>query len=639
MQPVCCPVAKPCGKMQPVCCPVVKESSKIKDKKCDLDKKLGMKKSILDKLECKVEEIKCRVEEKTCDVFEVRQSDFVSGSYQITKPGKYILQEDIIFGPEGTGDPDLPAPPAEDRFMLGWFAAVIISCDCVIFDLNGHTIRAGEKFRLQQRFFAVIELSNSPFLAGQGPGDFIDADEFKSPKYVHIANGTIGLSSHHGIHGNSGSDLALTNLVIRDFEVAGIHLNGFDNYFIEDACVGPSIGEFNSNYPLTGASALLGSKIFTSSVVQRAIDDGSVTNTGVIDLVDTLKTEIDDEITLLLTTETGIVNPDGIVYGVVLNKIGNAAGNVVDETDSFEKSVCGLVRRVKVQGLASGASERIGVAKNGIILNGPSGEIFRIQENLADPDLGLDSMSGTGDTLSQLHVELFRLVSADPDLPLGVITTDECLLTDFLDYIDGTGTLGDFLASTGNYQTTSSDMQAHGPKQAFSFRLDGQWYVCMQDIIIKDVVNRALAAEDRLGVPPCSLPNSRHYGNIPTHQVGLGLSFCFGINISNMCIENVVSDNGQAVGILSQNKSRYIALDKTEIKTVKTTYIGTTGTPLINYYEEPVIFTFDRRDHAPTAVGIRQQPDSKMNIARVKISDLSSAIVQYESVDDAFEKV
>jgi hypothetical protein len=624
--------------MQPVCQPCVKKISGVKTKKkCDLDKKLGLKKSILNKLECKVNEIKCKVENKSCDTFKLTQSDFDSGSYMITKPGKYVLQSDIVFGPDGTGDTGLPAPPATPMFQLGWFAAIIVSCECVIIDLNGFTLRSGKRFRLEQRFFALIELANSPFLAGQGPGNFTTAADFKGVKYVHITNGTIGLSSHHGIHGNSGSDVAITNLVVRDFEVGGIHLNGFDNYVIEDVCVGPAIGEFNTEYPRVGASALLANKIFTSDITQLALDSGDLTSTGASGLVADLKTEIADEQLLLLTTETGLINPDGIVYGIVLNKIGAAAGELTDEGEIFEPSQCGLVRRVKIQGLVSEPMERIGVAKDGHVLHGPSGEVIRIQELLADPSLGLQSPAGTGDTLTQLHFELMDQLLSDPSLKIGVMTTGTCLLNDAVDFYNGTGTLEDLISMTG-YQLTSSDMQAHNPKPAFSLRLDGQHYVCVQDIVIKDVVNRSKAAEDRLNVPKCSLPNSRYNGFMQSHQVAFGMSYDFGIIINNVCIETVESDNGQAVGILSQNKSRYVSLDMTEIKGVTVNNLGTTGSPLINYYDEDVLFTFDRRDKVPTATGIRQQPDSKINIARVKISELAASLIQYESVDDACEK-
>lgn len=76
---------------------------------------------------------------------------------------------------------------------------------------------------LLQRFYSCIELGDAPFIPGQGPASFGDLDTADS---VVIKNGVIGLSSHHGIHGNAATDIRLENLVFRNFEVAAIALNG-----------------------------------------------------------------------------------------------------------------------------------------------------------------------------------------------------------------------------------------------------------------------------------------------------------------------------------------------------------------------------------------------------------------------------
>eukprot|EP01084_Bolivina_argentea_P027939 51938_1 len=57
---------------------------------------------------------------------------------------------------------------------------------------------------------------------------------------IHIRNGIIGLSSHQGIHANEANNVTLQNLIIRDFEVAGIQMNGFTGVVIRDITVGPS---------------------------------------------------------------------------------------------------------------------------------------------------------------------------------------------------------------------------------------------------------------------------------------------------------------------------------------------------------------------------------------------------------------
>ena len=94
----------------------------------------------------------------------------------------------------------------------------------VIIDLNNHTLKQSEKHAFQQRFYANIELANSPFIPKQGPGDFKGSGTFKPSKNVLVMNGTLGRTSHHGIHANSATNIILYNLDITNFEVAGIAL-------------------------------------------------------------------------------------------------------------------------------------------------------------------------------------------------------------------------------------------------------------------------------------------------------------------------------------------------------------------------------------------------------------------------------
>lgn len=50
-------------------------------------------------------------------------------------------------------------------------------------------------------------------------------------------NGCIERSSHHGIHGNAMTEIILYNLVIKNFEIAGIALNGASNSILYDISI------------------------------------------------------------------------------------------------------------------------------------------------------------------------------------------------------------------------------------------------------------------------------------------------------------------------------------------------------------------------------------------------------------------
>ena len=97
-------------------------------------------------------------------------------------------------------DPDL-SNYAENEFGLGFFAALVIAADDVTLYLNGHTIEQSAGHALMQRFFAVIELANSPFIPGAGPAQFVSdgGNAYTAANNVNIFGpGTIGRSSHHG---------------------------------------------------------------------------------------------------------------------------------------------------------------------------------------------------------------------------------------------------------------------------------------------------------------------------------------------------------------------------------------------------------------------------------------------------------
>lgn len=130
--------------------------------------------------------------------------------------------------------PSLPKALAPSSgFVLGFFAAITVEhCEGTIIDLNGYRLACHEHFALQQRFHALIELANQPFIPDQGPTAF--GPNLRPARKVWIRNGEIGRSAHHGIHGNSMQDVLITDVTFRDYEVAAISLNGGRRIVIQD---------------------------------------------------------------------------------------------------------------------------------------------------------------------------------------------------------------------------------------------------------------------------------------------------------------------------------------------------------------------------------------------------------------------
>jgi len=186
------------------------------------------------------------------DQYELYQKDFLYGTYRITKSGTYTIMEDIIFNfnaPDnfiaGETSPNgidtyawWPNPSTQHDiyigsgeyhgpYFLGFFAGITIECDNVILNLNDHELKMSKEFYTQQRFFSLIELASQPFMPSQGPGMF--GTDPKTPSNVIIKNGKLGLTSHHGLHGNRITNINIENLKVYDFETHGIQLNGFNN--------------------------------------------------------------------------------------------------------------------------------------------------------------------------------------------------------------------------------------------------------------------------------------------------------------------------------------------------------------------------------------------------------------------------
>lgn len=185
------------------------------------------------------------------------QKDFTYGTYRITTPGYYYLTENIYFNPNAPdlynqylldvekGDLDwMPTKKQIDNgdydhssFVIGFYAAITIETDNVLLDLNSFTIEQHPLHYLQQRFFQVIQLNNSPFIVGQGPtGSFSDSS-FNATKNIIIKNGRIGKTSHYAIHGNENQNIILEDLLIENFEAGGIALNNVDNIVIKNVII------------------------------------------------------------------------------------------------------------------------------------------------------------------------------------------------------------------------------------------------------------------------------------------------------------------------------------------------------------------------------------------------------------------
>lgn len=178
----------------------------------------------------------------------------LSGTLQLCNPGKYEIVENITFNyntdffcsptplqasikiPESLTKRNynqkylFPTFKYNGPFDYGFFAGITIDGDNIEIISNNKTLQMSPQMHLIQRFFAIICLGSSPFIAKKGPMD--TGTDQKYPKNTVIKNITFGLSSHHGILGNETNNTKILNCTFKDFETAAISLNNCDKVCI-----------------------------------------------------------------------------------------------------------------------------------------------------------------------------------------------------------------------------------------------------------------------------------------------------------------------------------------------------------------------------------------------------------------------
>ena len=356
-------------------------------------------------------------------IVKLYQKDFDSGTVRLKHSGIYELQEDIVFHP----NPDNDFMPTRKQILskqypigkggayhLGFFAAITIEADDIILNLNGHTLKQSNAHYLQQRFFSLIELASSPFIVSQGPHVFSTQDSFKKCINMSIVNGTLGRSSHYGIHGNSTENLLLSDITITDFQVAGVHLNGTKK------CVLSNINICESNSIDTTPVDVL-SEYSQARFIRRCLNHVSKNypeeylefynyKTDEIEKKTTVEIKNDLFSAIESTTNAVLHNKDEIpeifkntsekklsdtnLYGLLLNINGVAIGKKISSRPNNDKigNEDILLHNIKIKNIVSEPQETIGIKdsvnddllgteNSNYKIRGPVGDIFDVQRS------------------------------------------------------------------------------------------------------------------------------------------------------------------------------------------------------------------------------------------------------------------
>jgi hypothetical protein len=575
------------------------------------------------------------------------QKDFAHGTYRIRNPGVYILKEDIVFNPNPDNDfkpypndpeychpPQLAGTPYSKPFSLGFFAAITVECTHVCIDLNGHSISQSLAHCLQQRFYANIDLASTPFLPNQGPADF--GPTIFPGKRCWIKNGTVGLSSHHGIHGNNASAIILENLIIRDFEVAGIALNGGSLHFLRHIHIGPSRQDIPvlatysaARFLLQFSQALLKMDLIPPPLQSNLQSKWNALNTA-------LQQVFNEVMASGKTTHPVFHNAqgllDGLNYGILIHPPGVAINDFVDNDYSGKFSDNVFMSDIVITDIRSRGDEIVGIST----ANGSSEQLD--PTNAAFRILEVTASDGTysGNVLTDLQIAFAAAVhAAGSKLPAGAAgklsitpdlvtwaTTPGMPLTD----------LFKLPGKTYKYKC-SSDPMLHLAKGNIGFRLDGVRSFVMERCSLKKLINTGYLGSTICGPYRLSADVQERIGYRGADCTGINLSRCSGGFLKKVSLEDIQSYNGEARGIRLINLCQEIRGCNVTIDSVKAgekevngTWMGTSSTGQL------VPYTGELPNMIPAAIGIKiEDPSVKIDLPHDAITNLNAPgnIVSY----------
>ena len=531
----------------------------------------------------------------------VSQKDFDEGTYLIEESGYYVLTEDIVFNPNPDND-HLPKKTQEkysiSAFVLGFFAVISIAAKNVYFNLNGYSISASPEFTLQQRFFSIIELGSAPFIPKEGPGNFSTPSSFQAAENVIVGNGTLGLSSHHGIHGNMAKNILIEDLKIKDFEFVGIALNGGGSFVLKDIKIGS-----NREIPVMATySAARFAKMFAKKVLVDYPDE------KLIEKLNALQAEMDTTFNEVMKGERVSSDlfrndsklPDGNVYGVVIKNRGVA---VDDFVNSGEKIKDVYLYNVDVDDLRCKVDEVIGLSTRGGkgICVDSAGAVFQIDK------VGEDGKY-TGTTLSEVQLHLTKL---------GTFGKNN-IGKDVLGWASEQQDISVLLKKGYKYKY-GSDSMAHFGKGLTIYRFDAIHNLKMKNCKINNAENFG-----RLGAGKYekSFDKANRKGYFGTYTTGVNVSYCSNVQIKKCGFKNLFSGHGDAIGINVIFKSD-VVIEKVKIVDIKAGTLKCDKWVGKNYHGRNVKYKNKMPNMLPRAIGVRID-DSLVDLNKVYICDLHS---------------
>lgn len=525
--------------------------------------------------------------------------NFQNGTFRIIKPGYYVLQENIIFSPDPKGDDsfmptdqqiadgDYPTAATQPTgyYHMGFFGAITIEADGVVLNLNGYTIKQSEIHKLQQRFFACIELASAPFIQApkpSNPNNSAGPSQFgptpvRSARNTYICNGKLLTSSHHGIHANNNENIVIENITFSNFEVGAIQLNGSKNVIIRNIMIANGSDDVRVNAMYSQGRFLLrflekikatepSAKLNLSSgtqTIQQVLDNLKNAMNVVVDAVKNKKPLPTSGNAAIFNMNGNLI--DGNRYGIVMAQKGPVVGPFKLSRSESGANESIAMHDIMIENLQTNAHEILACSTGG---NHDPGEAYggaRAVDAVGGVIRMLDIMGGPAGPKSYkpnvlTNAQLMISVS-------GLADKGKTNIPDELVQwaLSGANTLDSVINGTDFYFVGLGDSMGHHMKGDIGVFIQGAKDIILFDVSICNMVNHSSIGTEFKQYPAYLEAPGLYLG---TTNTGVEIVASENVEMTGICIEKVQSICGVSKAIECIGESKNVNISDYKIVNV-----------------------------------------------------------------------
>ena len=454
----------------------------------------------------------------------------------IENKGEYYVTDDIIidFFPRFPTEEDIRLLPS---LRYGFFGGIFLIGEHIELNLLGHEIKMSESFALSQRFFSIIELTNSPFPIGGGLPLSMRKEDLKVGKYICIKNGRLGRSSHSSIHGNENRFITITKITMNNFEVGGIMMNGGKQISICKCNIGPNFQNLWVNAKFSAAQQLI--HHYYNVIPQEK--EKSLNFIKLEEMVGETMSATDlNEVPKIFRNERRVI--DGTVYGISLHKSGVAVGAHGDNS-GMEKEHYGFhtkLSNINIDNLVGNVQEKTSFLYEGRIIRDISGQMIDLKDI---------------NTLVEVQLETKKWLEK----------YDKFESTFFIpeDLPEEKEDMSRYIREKCE-ERLGRDLMLHINKGVISCRLDGLNGTRIEKLSIENISNISGRNPEIENLIFSNMEDVKEYTGNDT--IGLLLNNCYDTQGKKISVNNVYSERGTVYGIIIMNDSKHVYLDDVSLK-------------------------------------------------------------------------